>query len=217
MCEHPYIISFIGANVPDVKEIKNSNWQDEESSLKPFVVLEYQPETLSDIIRTSSRKLPLNLMVHYLYQISTAIQFLHSMNLVHRDIKPGNVVVTSDGRSAKLIDFGESRIVGRQNGPLTKVGTPFYEAPEISNGVYTDKIDTFSFGKMWYEMTTKSVNPIALDRSFYEKPVDIVHIVGCPEEIISHIESCCVQNYHQRPDFDTISKLLHDLHQKYQK
>jgi len=136
------------------------------------------------------------------------------MNLVHRDIKPANVVITSDGKSAKLIDFGESRIVSRQNGPLTKVGTPFYEAPEISNGVYTDKVDTYSFGKMFYEMTTKSVNPSVLDRSFYEKPVDIVYIVGCPEEIRNLIESCCVQNYHQRPDFSTLSKQLHELDTK---
>jgi len=61
------------------------------------------------------------------------------MHLVHRDIKPANVVLTSDGKAAKLIDFGESRVVSGPREPLTKVGTPFYEAPE---GLYTDKVDS---------------------------------------------------------------------------
>uniref|UniRef100_A0A6B2LIN1 Protein kinase domain-containing protein n=1 Tax=Arcella intermedia TaxID=1963864 RepID=A0A6B2LIN1_9EUKA len=130
ICKHPHIISFIGANVPDAKEIEQSNWQDEGSSLRPFIVSEYLPETLSDVIRTSHRVLPFNVALRYTYQIATALEFLHSMSLVHRDIKPANIVLSADGQKAKLIDFGESRIVSGPREPLTKVGTPFYEAPE---------------------------------------------------------------------------------------
>jgi len=117
-------------------------------------------------------------------------------------------------KTIKLIDFGESRVVCRQSGPYTKVGTPFYEAPEISNGIYTDKVDVYSFGKMFYEMITKSVNPSALDR-FYEKPLDIGLIREGHKEIVSLIESCCNQTPLLRPDFDQISKQLNELNQKY--
>jgi len=216
ICAHPYIISFIGAHVPAPQDIKNSNWQDEESTIKPFIVLEYGHETLNDIIRSSNRTLLQSAVVRYAYQIATAVQFLHSMNLAHRDIKPANIVVTSDQKIVKLIDFGESRVVSRQSqsGPYTKVGTPFYEAPEISAGLYTDKVDIFSFGKMFYEMITKSVNPAALDR-FYEKPFDIGIIRDCHKEFIPLIESCCNQTPLLRPDFDQISKQLNEFNQKY--
>lgn len=214
ICSHPYIISFIGAHVPDPKDIKYSNWQDEESTLKPFIVLEYGHETLNDIIRSSNRQLLQSYVVRYACQISSAIQFLHSMNLAHRDIKPANIVVTSDQKTVKLIDFGESRVVSRQSGPYTKVGTPFYEAPEIAAGIYSDRVDVYSFGKMFYEMITKSVNPAALDR-FYEKPLDIGIIRDCHKEFIPMIESCCNQTPLLRPDFDQISKQLDELNQKY--
>jgi len=55
MCTHPHIITFVGANVPDLGEIKSSNYQDESTTLKPFIVSEFHPDTLSDVIRTANR------------------------------------------------------------------------------------------------------------------------------------------------------------------
>jgi len=214
LCSHPYIITFIGAYVPDPKEVETSNWQDEESTIKPFIVLEFGHESLNDIIRSSHKQLIQSYSVRYIWQISTAIQFLHSMNLTHRDIKPAYIVVSADQKTAKLIDFGESRIVNRMNNLYTKVGTPFYEAPEVSNGVYTDKVDVYSFGKMFYEMIAKSVNQIALSDRFYEKPFDIGIIRDCNKELIPLIESCCNPTPVLRPDFDQISKQLGELNQK---
>jgi len=174
-------------------------------------VSELHPDTLSDVIRSSHRKIPFNLALRYIYQVSTALQFLHSMNLVHRDIKPANIVLTSDAQKAKLIDFGESRIVSGPREPLTKVGTPFYEAPEVSKGLYTDKVDTYSFGKMVYEIATKSTTPSVLAvRSFYEGPMDLSHLspAVCPEEITELITNCCQTNPTIRPDFDNITRML---------
>jgi len=199
------------------KEIAHSNWLDEGSSLKPFIVLEYLPETLSDVIRMANRKLQLPKTFLYCRQIASAILFLHSMNLVHRDIKPANIVITQDGKTAKLIDFGESRIVTGPKEPLTKVGTPFYEAFEVQQGKYTDKVDSYSFGKMMYEMVTKTINPSALaQRSFYETSgVDLTYITGAPDLIISLISDCCQMNPVQRPHFDQITEMLNELEKKY--
>jgi len=212
MCKHPNIITFLGATVPDQREIEQTNWQDESSSLRPFLVSELHPDTLSDVIRTSHRKLPFNLSLRYIYQVSTALQFLHSMNLVHRDIKPANIVLTGgEAQKAKLIDFGESRIVAGLREPLTKVGTPFYEAPEVAKGLYTDKVDTYSFGKMVYELMTKSTNPSILAvRSFYEGSMDLSHLFPpvCPEEITELITNCCQTNPSVRHDFDNITRML---------
>jgi len=217
MCKHPNIISFVGANVPDIREIDQCNWQDESSSLRPFIVSEYHPESLSDVIRTSHRNLPLNLALRYIYQVSNALQFLHSMNLVHRDIKPANIVLTVDGQQAKLIDFGESRIVAGPREPLTKVGTPFYEAPEVSKGVYTDKVDTYSFGKMVYEMATKSLNSSMLVRSFYDGIMDVSNLqsAGCPEELLDLMTTCCHINPNARPDFEHITRQVAEWCRKF--
>ena len=139
MLEHEHIIKFYGAFVPTNEEIENSDWEDDATSLKPFLVFELLSETLNDLIKAGNRKLSFPLAIHFAYQISKAIFFLHSMALVHRDIKPSNIVVflisSSDieiDRSqsvAKLIDFGESRILAMSE-PLTNVGTPFYVSPE---------------------------------------------------------------------------------------
>eukprot|EP01125_Pyxidicula_operculata_P010873 TRINITY_DN356_c4_g1_i1.p1 TRINITY_DN356_c4_g1~~TRINITY_DN356_c4_g1_i1.p1 ORF type:complete len:1793 (-),score=294.68 TRINITY_DN356_c4_g1_i1:47-4723(-) len=216
MCNHPHIISFIGAFIPDVKDSENPMWKDETNPIKPFIVFEYHPETLSDVVRSSNRKLPLQMTLMYSYQIATAILFLHSMNLVHRDIKPNNIVLSTDGKVAKLIDFGESRIVhGINNESLTKVGTPFYEAPEVTNGIYTDKVDSYSFGKMFYELVAKSINPSALaQRLFYEGPVETSFLPGCGDDILSLIIGCTLHINHSRPDFEVITKQLLDISQK---
>jgi len=216
MCEHPHIITFVGAYVPDAQELKqDTTWQDDTTQVKPFIVLEYHPDTLSEIIRTQNRVLPLTKTLLFGHQIALGIQFLHSIGIVHRDLKPANVVISADGKSAKLIDFGESRILKNSNEKLTKVGTPFYEAPEVSNRVYNEKVDAYSFGKTLFEMLTKSVNPSALaQRSFYENSnkTDQELVEKCEDEILMNlIIACCQQAPGQRPDFEVICKQLHEV------
>jgi len=217
MCEHPNIITFIGAYVPDAQEITSFNWKDDATQVKPFIVLEYHPDTLSEVVRTQNRVLPLPKTLLYGHQIAIGIQFLHSIGIVHRDLKPANVVISTDGK-AKLIDFGESRILKNSNDQLTKVGTPFYEAPEVGKGSYNEKVDSYSFGKMFFEMVTKSVNPSALaQRSFYEKNnktdvQDFAVIEKCDDEIILNlIVACCQLVPASRPDFEVICKQLHEV------
>ena len=85
------------------------------------------------------------------HQMLKAVAYCHSRGIMHRDIKPENVVVAADG-SAKLIDFG---LATSSLAPSRKmVGTPYYMAPEVVSGAYTERCDIWSLGVLTYVLLT---------------------------------------------------------------
>jgi calcium-dependent protein kinase len=87
-------------------------------------------------------------------KILTAISFLHSLDICHRDIKPENLTfsTTESDAEVKVIDFGLSTRLNRGNMMKDIVGTPFYVAPEVLQGVYNKKCDIWSLGVVLYTM-----------------------------------------------------------------
>lgn len=87
--------------------------------------------------------------------VAEALDYLHSQEVVHRDVKPGNIFLTSSGE-AKLIDLGLVR--GGELQALTRtgvaVGTPYYMSPEQSAGKYTKHSDQYALGVIAYEILT---------------------------------------------------------------
>jgi eukaryotic-like serine/threonine-protein kinase len=100
--------------------------------------------------------IPLADRVRVLLDIAAGLGFAHSRGVVHRDVKPANILVTSDGR-VKLLDFGLARVAFRET--ITKrgivLGTPDYMSPEQAMGKEIDhRTDIFSAGAVFYEFLT---------------------------------------------------------------
>lgn len=98
------------------------------------------------------KKISMFYITRWIYQISMALVYLHSMNIIHRDVKSSNVFLYSD-RNVKLGDLGIIRQIHSQPFTKTYIGTPYYMSPQIhSNKHYTEKIDIWSLGCVLYEL-----------------------------------------------------------------
>ena len=109
------------------------------------------------LIRESSdHGLPIDQAVGIAKQVCRGLEFAHSQGVVHRDLKPGNVWIASDG-TAKIGDFGLAQSLGlsRLTAEDKVVGTPFYMVPEQAmGGEIAEPSDLYSLGCMFYEMVT---------------------------------------------------------------
>ena len=125
-----------------------------------YIVMELiQGKTLKEIIVEEENPLPWKWSVNIAIQIASALEVAHKNNIVHRDIKPHNIIITEDG-VAKVTDFGIAKAVS--NSTITAFGTTIgsvhYFSPEHARGGYTDsKSDLYSLGVVMYEMLTGRV------------------------------------------------------------
>ena len=124
-----------------------------------YIVMELiQGKTLKEII-IEDGKLSWKWSVNIAIQIASALETAHKNNLIHRDIKPHNIIITEDGM-AKVTDFGIAKAVS--NSTITAFGTTIgsvhYFSPEHAKGGNTDaKSDIYSLGIVMYEMLTGRV------------------------------------------------------------
>src|SRR3954465_10228109 len=138
---HPHMVGVIDAG---------------EDENRPYIVFEYvEGEPLKDRIRRLGR-LPVAEGVAYAVEIARALECAHSHLLVHRDVKPQNVLIDADGR-AKVTDFGIARSLEAQGLTATGrvLGTTDYVSPEQALGhEVTVQSDIYSLGIVLYEMLT---------------------------------------------------------------
>ena len=145
-----------------------------------YIVMELiQGKTLKEII-TEDGKLSWKWSVNIAIQIASALETAHKNNIIHRDIKPHNIMITEDG-VAKVTDFGIAKAVS--NSTITAFGTTIgsvhYFSPEHARGGFTDaKSDLYSLGIVMYEMLTEKVpfdadTPVSVAlKQVQEEPVD---------------------------------------------
>jgi TonB family protein len=120
-----------------------------------YFVMEYLEGTTLQALLAERGKLPLDEALGLLTPLADALDYAHSASVVHRDIKPGNVMVLADGRP-KLMDFGVARLessVATASGHF--FGSPSYMAPEqVAGGEVTYRADLFAFAVLSYEVIT---------------------------------------------------------------
>jgi len=129
----------------------------------PYYVMDYYGNTLGAVIGETyvtdarSRVLRFEKVIHYTRQILDGLQRLHAAGIIHRDIKPFNILLTEDD-TVKICDFGLSKLRGETINvpPALKVGSPFYAAPEQEDqpNQVDQTADLYSVAVMIYRMLT---------------------------------------------------------------
>ena len=123
-----------------------------------YMALEYLPLSLHNLVQTQGR-LPVDRAVEIALQVATGLKVAHEQGIVHRDIKPQNILIGFDG-AAKVTDFGIGR--AEEFATMTRtgaiMGTPHYMSPEQAKGLPVDpRTDLYSLGIVLYQMLTGEV------------------------------------------------------------
>jgi HAMP domain-containing protein/predicted Ser/Thr protein kinase len=127
----------------------------------PYITMEFlDEESLADLFAKKER-LPVKKVVKLGAQLARALDHAHRKGIVHRDIKPGNILLMEGGQSVKITDFGIARLNSsdemQKTHAGTVLGTPRYMSPEQATGQELDgRSDLFSLGVILYEMLTGS-------------------------------------------------------------
>lgn len=139
---HPGIVS-----VFDVGEDSDSG--------DPYIVLEYVSGEALNRVLAREHKLSLSRALQIAEEVARALDYAHEQGVTHRDIKPGNILITEDGH-AKIADFGIAKLnLAHFTVPGRLLGTPAYMAPEQLTGEGADgRSDLFSLGVILYAMAT---------------------------------------------------------------
>ncbi len=140
LLDHPYVVRFYGF---------------ERQGALAFIVMDYVPgSTLRRRLLNAGGPLPLDETTGILRQIAGALQYAHDEGYIHRDVKPGNIMLRQDG-TALLSDFGIARAIEGTTLTTGPAGTPAYMSPEQIAGRELDaRADIYSLGLVLFEMVT---------------------------------------------------------------
>ncbi len=161
---HPTIVRIFDAGEETVAS------EDGHETQVPFIIMEFvDGKLLKDMLKDGP--LPPKEAVRIIGQVLTALEYSHRAGVIHRDIKPGNIMVTASGQ-VKVMDFGIARAVSDSTATLAEtsaiVGTAQYFSPEQARGEAVDaRTDLYSTGVVLFELLTgqapfRGENPVAV-------------------------------------------------------
>jgi len=205
------------ASALDHPNICNIHEIDETEDGQMFICMAYYDgETLKR--KVASGQLSVDSVIDIAIQIAQGLVKAHEHGIVHRDIKPGNIMITKDGM-VKILDFGLAKLAGQVG--LTKtgttVGTIAYMSPEQARGEDVDhRSDIWSFGVMLYEMITGQLpfngeyEQAVLYSIISEEPESITGLrSGVPMELERIINKCLEKKPSDR--YQHVDELIVDL------
>ena len=187
-----------------------------------YIVMELiEGMTLADMIDEEA-PMPYKKVINITRQIAAGLSFAHKNNIIHRDIKPHNILMTKDG-VAKIADFGiakaisESTIMKNTTGDDMVMGSVHYFSPEQARGGYVDaKSDIYSLGIVMYEMLTGRVpfdaeSPVAIALMHMNDPMTppSYYVSGIPPRLENIIMKATDKVQVNR--FATVDELIREL------
>src|SRR5690349_14442971 len=188
---------------------------DENGDRVPYIVMELLPgHTLAE--RLAEGPLRARAAMRVCAEVASALAAAHREHLVHRDVKPANVVLTPDG--AKVVDFGIAAAVGQldeydTNAPV--FGTPAYLAPErLTSGEVLAASDVYALGLLLYRLLTNTLpwqvetTTQMLTAHVYVEPSPMPRIDKVPPEVGDIYRRCVAKNPKDRPPASEVAAVL---------
>ena len=210
--KHPNIIQYLGM------------YQDPDTHL-PVLLMELMDSNLTNFLESSPQPIPYHIQVNICHDITLALSFLHSNDIVHRNVSSNNVLMTGTIR-AKVTDFGMARILNPLH--IYHQGTDHYMPPEVfqDKPIYTGKIDCFSFGVLAVQIMTQ-LQPQPGDKrkkliGIFEKRVselerrqNHVSIIDPNNPLLAVALNCLKDKNVERPSAEELCKCIASLKQNH--
>lgn len=207
-------------NHPAIVAVYDTGEAETEAGPLPFIVMEYvDGHTLRDIVRAEGPMAPRRAM-EVIADVCAALDFSHRNGIVHRDVKPANVMINNAG-AVKVMDFGIARAIADSSSPMTQtaavIGTAQYLSPEQARGEQVDaRSDVYSLGCVLYEVLTgeppfKGDSPVAVAYQHVREDPQLPSRVNpsVPRELDSIILKAMAKNPANR--YQTAAEMRTDL------
>ncbi|NMN95292.1 Stk1 family PASTA domain-containing Ser/Thr kinase [Antrihabitans stalactiti] len=207
-------------NHPAIVAVYDTGEAETEAGPLPFIVMEYvEGDTLRDIVRTKGPFAPRRAM-EVIADVCAALDFSHRNGIVHRDMKPANIMINRAG-AVKVMDFGIARAIADSSSPMTQtaavIGTAQYLSPEQARGEQVDaRSDVYSVGCVLFEILTgeppfKGDSPVAVAYQHVREdpPTPSQVYEGVPRELDSVILKAMSKNPANR--YQTAAEMRSDL------